>query len=114
MIEGSEKQVVVVTGASSGFGEMTAYALADAGHTVYASMRGISGHCKTDGHLGRNFHKGTIGDQINAVVSAAEPHPTSIGQAGGLSRVGLDRRTIVPADLISRNDPRAADANDVG
>lgn len=38
-----ERQVIVVTGASSGFGEMTAYALADAGHTVYAAMRGISG-----------------------------------------------------------------------
>lgn len=44
MKQGSEQQVVVVTGASSGFGEMTAYALADAGHIVYASMRGISGH----------------------------------------------------------------------
>lgn len=44
MSKGSEKQVVVVTGASSGFGQMTAYALAEAGHTVYASMRDISGH----------------------------------------------------------------------
>ena len=39
-----EKQVIVVTGASSGFGEMTAYVLADAGHTVYAAMRGTDGH----------------------------------------------------------------------
>lgn len=39
-----EKQVIVVTGASSGFGQMTAYALADAGHTVYAAMRGINEH----------------------------------------------------------------------
>ncbi len=44
MTKETEKQIIVVTGASSGFGEMTAYALADAGHTVYASMRGISGH----------------------------------------------------------------------
>ena len=28
------------------------------------------GHCKTDGHLGRNFLKGRLGDQINAVMSA--------------------------------------------
>lgn len=32
-------KTVLITGASSGFGQMTAYALADAGYTVYASMR---------------------------------------------------------------------------
>jgi NAD(P)-dependent dehydrogenase (short-subunit alcohol dehydrogenase family) len=37
------KQVVLVTGASSGFGLMTATALAEAGHTVYASMRETEG-----------------------------------------------------------------------
>ncbi|WP_233828594.1 SDR family NAD(P)-dependent oxidoreductase [Paraburkholderia sp. ZP32-5] len=33
------KQVIVITGASSGFGRLAAEALAKAGHTVYASMR---------------------------------------------------------------------------
>jgi NAD(P)-dependent dehydrogenase (short-subunit alcohol dehydrogenase family) len=33
------KQVIVITGASSGFGALTARALAHAGHIVYASMR---------------------------------------------------------------------------
>ncbi|MGK9171574.1 SDR family oxidoreductase [Inquilinus limosus] len=37
------KQVVVVTGASSGFGLLSAQALAKAGHTVYASMRETTG-----------------------------------------------------------------------
>ncbi len=37
------KQVILVTGASSGFGLMTAKALAQAGHTVYASMRETQG-----------------------------------------------------------------------
>jgi len=37
------KQVIVITGASSGFGALTARALADAGHTVYASMRETAG-----------------------------------------------------------------------
>jgi NAD(P)-dependent dehydrogenase (short-subunit alcohol dehydrogenase family) len=37
-------QTVLITGASSGFGQMIAEQLARAGHTVYASMRGIAGH----------------------------------------------------------------------
>jgi NADP-dependent 3-hydroxy acid dehydrogenase YdfG len=32
------KQVIVITGASSGFGALAARTLAQAGHTVYASM----------------------------------------------------------------------------
>ncbi|MEV6611179.1 SDR family oxidoreductase [Kutzneria sp. NPDC051319] len=39
----SESQIVVVTGASSGFGWMSAHRLADAGHTVYAGMRATAG-----------------------------------------------------------------------
>lgn len=35
--------VIVVTGASSGFGRLSAEALALAGHTVYASMRDVGG-----------------------------------------------------------------------
>jgi NAD(P)-dependent dehydrogenase (short-subunit alcohol dehydrogenase family) len=38
------KSVILVTGASSGFGLMTAKSLAQAGHTVYASMRETEGH----------------------------------------------------------------------
>jgi NAD(P)-dependent dehydrogenase (short-subunit alcohol dehydrogenase family) len=37
------KQVIVITGASSGFGALTARALALAGHCVYASMRETTG-----------------------------------------------------------------------
>ena len=37
------KSVILVTGASSGFGLMTAQSLAQAGHTVYASMRETEG-----------------------------------------------------------------------
>jgi NAD(P)-dependent dehydrogenase (short-subunit alcohol dehydrogenase family) len=37
------KQVILVTGVSSGFGLITAQSLAQAGHTVYASMRETEG-----------------------------------------------------------------------
>jgi NAD(P)-dependent dehydrogenase (short-subunit alcohol dehydrogenase family) len=37
------KNVIVITGASSGFGALAARALATAGHTVYASMRETTG-----------------------------------------------------------------------
>jgi IS5 family transposase len=35
-----------------------------------SAIEPVIGHCKTDGHLGRNFLKGRRGDQINAVMSA--------------------------------------------
>jgi NAD(P)-dependent dehydrogenase (short-subunit alcohol dehydrogenase family) len=38
-----DQKVILITGASSGFGRMTADALARAGHIVYASMRDVAG-----------------------------------------------------------------------
>ncbi len=35
-----------------------------------SAIEAVIGHCKTDGHLGRNFLHGRNGDQINAVMSA--------------------------------------------
>src|SRR5258707_94291 len=37
------KQTIVITGASSGFGELTVHRLAKAGHIVYPSMRETDG-----------------------------------------------------------------------
>src|SRR6266436_548452 len=37
------KKIIIITGASSGFGRLSANALAKAGHTVYASMRDTLG-----------------------------------------------------------------------
>ena len=33
-------------------------------------VEAVIGHCKTDGHLGRNFLKGRLGDHFNAVMTA--------------------------------------------
>jgi IS5 family transposase len=35
-----------------------------------SAIEAVIGHCKTDGHLDRNYLKGRNGDQINAVMSA--------------------------------------------
>lgn len=43
MTNSSNKQVVLITGTSTGIGNLTARALAEAGHIVYASMRNIDG-----------------------------------------------------------------------
>ena len=39
----SDTRVIVITGASSGFGNLAARALARAGHIVYAGMRATTG-----------------------------------------------------------------------
>ncbi|GAA1534136.1 SDR family oxidoreductase [Kribbella lupini] len=40
-------KTILISGASSGFGALTARALADAGHTVYAGMRDVAGRNAT-------------------------------------------------------------------
>jgi NADP-dependent 3-hydroxy acid dehydrogenase YdfG len=49
------KQVMVITGPSSGFGTLPARALARAGHTVYASIREMTGRNATQA-LARRLH----------------------------------------------------------
>lgn len=42
------RQVVLVTGAGTGFGRLASEILAEAGHTVYATMRDVGG--RNSGH----------------------------------------------------------------
>lgn len=51
------KQVIVITGASSGFGASTARALAKAGHIVYASMRDTTGRNASQVEAAAKFAK---------------------------------------------------------
>ena len=59
----SDKYVIIVTGASSGFGLLSAKKLAHAGHTVYATMRET---------LGRNA------PQVTAVAQYAQDHKVDL------------------------------------
>ena len=51
------KKVIVITGASSGFGALTARALAKAGHIVYASMRDTTGRNASQVEAAAKFAK---------------------------------------------------------
>src|SRR3977135_1833015 len=51
------KQVIVITGASSGFGALTARALVKAGHIVYASMRDTTGRNASQVEAAAKFAK---------------------------------------------------------
>jgi NAD(P)-dependent dehydrogenase (short-subunit alcohol dehydrogenase family) len=59
------KKTIVVTGSSTGFGKLTVQTLANDGHQVFATMRGVAGKNKK------------FADEINAVGQRKESQPGS-------------------------------------
>ncbi len=76
------KYVIVITGASSGFGELTARELAKAGHTVYASMRETKGHNATQVEAAKKFARENKVDlrTVELDVASQESVDTAIQQ----------------------------------
>jgi NAD(P)-dependent dehydrogenase (short-subunit alcohol dehydrogenase family) len=58
------KKIMVITGASSGFGRLAAESLAKAGHTVYASMRATAGRSAPVVAQKAEFSRGSMSDLL--------------------------------------------------
>jgi NAD(P)-dependent dehydrogenase (short-subunit alcohol dehydrogenase family) len=80
--EAGMKQVIVITGASSGFGALTARALAQAGHAVYASMRETTGRNALQVEAAKQFSRENRVDlrPIELDVASQESVDTAIQQ----------------------------------
>lgn len=85
--------VVLITGAATGIGNLTARALAAAGHTVYASMRNVEG--RNAGHANDLLELGRRNDldlrvvelDVQSESSAEAAVATVLDQAGRLDTV---------------------------
>ena len=111
-------QSVLITGTSTGFGKLTALALASRGHRVFATMREPDG--KNRDHAARlRAHKGvevlaldvTSEPSVEAAVATAlraAGHLDAVVNNAGSATIGLGE-TITPAQLL-----RLFDTNVVG
>lgn len=90
------KQVILVTGASSGFGAMSARALADAGHVVYASMRATEGRNADKAEAVRTY-AAEHGVDLRTIELDVQTQP-SVNAA--IARIMVEQRRL---DVIMHN-----------
>jgi NAD(P)-dependent dehydrogenase (short-subunit alcohol dehydrogenase family) len=68
-------QIIVITGASSGFGRLAAHALAKSGHTIYAGMRDIAGRNAPQAQA-LQAHAAQTGVDLRAVELDVQSEPS--------------------------------------
>ena len=79
-------KTILISGASSGFGALTARALADAGHTVYAGMRDVAGRNATAAAEAKQYSANLrpVELDVSSDNSAGEAVRTVIAEQGRL------------------------------
>ncbi|WP_283744854.1 SDR family NAD(P)-dependent oxidoreductase [Sideroxydans sp. CL21] len=82
------KQVIVITGASSGFGALTARALARAGNIVYASMRETKGRNVPQATAVRSYATEYSVDLHPLELDVSSPESVDAGIASIISECG--------------------------
>jgi NAD(P)-dependent dehydrogenase (short-subunit alcohol dehydrogenase family) len=90
-------KTILITGASSGFGAMTTRALADAGHTVFASMRDIEGRNRAAAAAAREYpgdvrpieldvsDQASVDDAVSALLAEAGRLDVVVHNAGHMA-----------------------------